>query len=165
MNDAIWNDLTAHISQAIESLPASLTRRQQMHEELLAHLCALYDEELQRLRDEQSAADRAKQRFGAPDHLRSELSAAVPWLERLVLLICGKGSIMWRWLWIVGLLGVFIGIGFVMPAVAQLRDPAPIMASDRFGIGVLFPFGVVVTLLGLCLFGYSMVRVFHTRNC
>ena len=165
MNDAIWKDLTAHISQAIESLPASLARRQQIHEELLAHLCALFDEELERLRDERSAADRAKQRFGAPDHLRSELTSAVPWFERLTLHLYGKGNIMWRWLWIVGLLAIFFGIGFVLPAVHQLRDPAPITPGNRFGLAVLFPFGVVLTLLGLGLFGYSMVRVFHTRNC
>lgn len=165
MNDAIWNDLTTHIGQAIESLPASLARRQQMHEELLAHLCALYDEELERLQDEREAVQVVKQRFGAPDHLRNELAAAVPWLERLVLLVYGKGNIMWRWFWIVGLLAVFVGVGFVVPAVAKLRDPAPIMPNDRFGIGVLLPFGVVVTLLGVGLFGYSMVRVFRTRNC
>ncbi len=165
MNDAIFDDLNAHIAGVIETLPASLIRRQQMQEELLAHLCDIYAEELERLQDEQVAADLAKRRFGSLDHLRSELAAAVPWLERLVLLICGKGNIMWRWLLIVGLLAVSIGMGFVMPAVAQLRSPAPIMPDDRFGIGVLLPFGVVVTLLGLGLFAYSMIRVFRTRNC
>ncbi len=164
MNDATWNDLTAHITRATESLPASFARRQQMHEELLAHLCAIYDEELERLQDEQTAVDVAKQRFGAPDHLRSELAAAVPWLERLVLLMSGKGNIMWRWLWIVGLLAIFVGVGFVLPAVHQLRDPAPITPSNRFGLSVLYPFGIVLTLLGLGLFGYSMVRGFRTRN-
>ena len=165
MNDAILNDLTAHITQAIGTLPASCARRQQMQEELLAHLLDLYDEELERLQNERAAADRAKQRFGRPDDLRSELATAVPWLERLILLLCGKGSIMWRWLWIVGVLAVLIGMGFVLPAVAQLRSPAPIMPNDRFGIGVLLPFGIVVTLLGLGLFGYSLLRVFRARHC
>jgi hypothetical protein len=165
MNDAVLNDLTVHITQAIGSLPASLRRRQQMQEELLAHLLDIYDEELQWLPDERAAAERAKQRFGRPDELRSELATAVPWLEWLILLICGKGSIMWRWLWIVGVLAVFFGMGFVLPAVAKLRNPAPIMLDDRFGIGVLLPFGVVVTLLGLGLFGYSLLRVFRARRC
>lgn len=165
MNDPVLNDLTAHIALVIGSLPASLARRQQMHEELLAHLCDIYDQEMERLGDEQAAVDSAKQRFGAPDHLRSELSAAVPGLERLVLLICGKGSIMWRWIWIVGLLAILIGVGFVLPAVHQLRDPAPITPANRFGLSVLYPFGIVLTLLGLGLFAYSMVRVFRPRNC
>jgi hypothetical protein len=165
MNDAILNDLTTHISQAVGAVPASGSRRKQMHEELLAHLFDIYDEELQRLQDERAAADRAKQRFGSPDHLRCELAAAVPWVERLILLICGKGNIMWRWLWILGVLAMFVGMGFVLPAVAKLRDPTPIMPNDRFGLAVLFPFGVVLTLFGLGFFGYSMLRVFRTRNC
>jgi hypothetical protein len=165
MNEIVLNDLTAHVTQAIGSLAASGARKQQMHEELLAHLLDIYDEELERLQDEHAAVDRAKQRFGQADELRSELAAAVPMWERLILLICGKGSIMWRWLWIIGVLGVFVGVGFVLPAVAQLRDPAPIMASDRFGIGVLLPFGVVLALVGLCLFGYSLLCVLRARRC
>jgi hypothetical protein len=165
MNDVVLNELTAHIAEAIESLPASGARRQKMREELLAHLLDIYDEELERVQDELAAIDLAKERFGRPDDLRSELTTAVPSVERLILLICGKGSIMWRWFWIVGVLGVFVGMGFVLPAVAQLRDPAPIMPSDRFGIGVLLPFGVVVTLLGLGFFAYSLHRVFRARRC
>lgn len=165
MNDAIRNDLTAYIIQTIGSLPASGARRRHMQEELLAHLLDIYDEELERLQDERAAAERAKQRFGRPDELRSELATAVPWAERLILLIYGKGSIMWRWLWIVGILTVFVGLGFVFPAAAKLRNPAPILPNDRFGIGVLLPFGVVVTLLGVGLFGYSLLRVFRARRC
>lgn len=164
MNDALWNDLTAHVAQVIGSVPASFARRQQMHEELLAHLCGIYDEEMERLHDERAAVESAKQRFGSPDYLRSEFAAAVPRLERLVLLICGKGNIMWRWLWIVGLLAVFFGMGFVIPAVHQLRDPAPITPNNRFGLSVLYPFGIVLTTLGLGLFGYSMARRFRIRN-
>ena len=165
MNDAILNDLTAHVSRALRSLPACRSRRRQMQEELLAHLLDLYDEELERLRDERAAAERARQRFGQPDDLGSELAAAVPWPERLILLLCGKGGIMWRWLWIVGVVAVLVGLGFVFPAVAQLRRPEPLTPDDRFGIGVLLPFGVVVTLLGVELFGYSLFRVFRARRC
>ena len=165
MSEPVLNDLTAYVTQAIRSLPASRARRQRMQEELVAHILDIYDEELARLQDEQAAAERAKQRFGRADDLRSELATAVPWVERLILLICGKGSIMWRWLWIVGVLAVFVGMGFVLPAVAQLRSPAPIMPDNRFGIGVLLPFGVVVTLLGLGLFGYSLLRGFRARRC
>jgi hypothetical protein len=165
MNDAVLSDLTAHVTQATGALPASRARRQRMQEEFLAHLLDIYDEELERLQDEQAALDRVKQRFGRSDDLRSELSTAVPWGERLILLLCGKGSIMWRWLWVVGVACVFVGIGFVLPAVAQLRSPAPIMPDNRWGIGVLLPFGVVVTLLGASMFGYSLLRVFRARRC
>jgi hypothetical protein len=164
MNDDVLNDLTAHVAQAVEALPASRTRRQHMQEELLAHLLDLYDEELAQIRDERAAADRAKQRFGRPDDLRSDLATAVPMVERLILLTCGKGNVMWRWLWIMGVLAVMVGMGFVLPAAAKLRNPDPIMPGDRFGVGVLLPFGVVVTLLGLGFFGYSLLRVFRARS-
>jgi hypothetical protein len=165
MSETVLDDLTDYVTQAIQSLPASRARRQQMQEELLAHMLDIYDEELQRLQDDRAAVNAAKQRFGRADNLRRELTTAVPWVERLILLMCGKGSIMWRWLWIVGLLAVFVGMGFVLPAVQQLRDPAPITPNNRFGISVLFPFGIVVTLLGLVLFGYSLLRVYRARRC
>ncbi len=165
MNDAVLVDLTAHVAQAVGALPASGARRRQMQEELLAHLLDIYDEEFEQMRDEGSAADRAKQRFGRADDLQSELATAVPWMERLIFHLCGKGTIMGRWLWIVGVLAVLVGMGFVLPAVAQLRSPAPIMPNDRFGIGVLLPLGVVVTLAGFILFGYSLLRVYRARGC
>jgi hypothetical protein len=167
MNDAVLNDLTAHVAQATGSIPVSAARRQQIHEELLAHLLDLYDQELERLQDEWAAADRAKQRFGQADDLRGELATAVPWVERLILRICGKEGIMWRWLgmYVLGLVTVFVGMGFVLPAIQQLRSPTPIMPNDRFGIAVLFPFGVVVTLLGLALVGYNLLKGFRARRC
>ena len=167
MNDAVLNDLTAHVIQAIGTLPASAAHRQQMQEELLAHLLDIYDEELERLQDERAAADRAKQRFGRPDDLRSELEIAVPWVERLNFLLWGKESIMRRWWYLcfVGVLAVYVGIGFILPAIHQLRDPAPIMPNNRFGIGVLLPFGVVVALLGLGMMVYCLLRLFRARRC
>lgn len=166
MNDAVRNNLTAHIVRTVEALPASRARRQLMQEELLAHLLDIYDEELDRLQDERAAAERAKQRFGRTDDLQNELVTAVPWGERLILLMCGKGSIMRRWfiIYFVGVLAVFFGFGFILPAIQQLRDPAPIMPNNRFGIGVLLPFGVVVALLGFGVMLYSLFRLFRIRR-
>lgn len=167
MNDAVWNDLTAHVAAALASIPASAVRRQQMHEELLAHLLDIYDEEYTRLRDERAAAIRAKQRFGQTDELRDDLAAAVPWRERLILLIFGKERIMWRWwvLYFVGFLTAFVGIGLVLPAIQQLRSLNPILPDNRFGIGVLLPLGVVVALLGVQLMVYCLLRLFRARRC
>lgn len=167
MNEAVRNDLIAHVTQAIGLLPASAGRRQQMHEELLAHLLDIYEEELERLQDERAAAVRAMQRFGQPDDLRSELATAVPWRERLNFFLWGKESIMWRWwcLYFVGVLAAFVGIGLVLPAIHQLRTPAPILPNNRFGIGVLLPVGVVVALLGFGLMVYCLLRLFRARRC
>ena len=45
------------------------------------------------------------------------------------------------------------------------RTLLAVQAANRFGISVLLPFGAVVTVLGLGLFGYSLLRVFRARNC
>ena len=169
MNDGILNDLTAHVIQTIGALPASRARRQQMQEELLAHLFGIYDEELDRLQDERAAADRAKQRFGRPDDLSGELQVAVPLLERLVFLLCGKGNLMWRWLWIVGCLALLVGLGFVLPGIAHFRNgmPAPhVGVSEAFWIYLGLPvFGGIIALAGLGMVVYSVVRAFRTRSC
>ncbi len=74
---------------------------------------------------------------------------------------------MWRWwpMYFVGMLSVIVGIGLILPAIQQLRSPAPIMPNDRFGIGVLLPFGVVVALLGFGLLGYCLLQYFRARRC
>ncbi len=166
MSDAVPTDLAAYIERAIGAIPASASRKRRMREELLAHLLDIYDEELERLHDERTAAARTKQRFGLPDDLRNELTAAVPWVERLFLLLFGKGNLMARWLWMyfVGVLAVFVGFGFILPAIQQLRDPAPIMPNNRFGIGVLMPFGVVLSVVGVLLMGYNLRKGFRLRR-
>ena len=68
-------------------------------------------------------------------------------------------------MYLVGVIAVFVGMGFVLPAIQQLRSPAPIMPDDRFGIAVLFPFGVVVTMLGLALMVYNLLKGYRARRC
>jgi hypothetical protein len=165
MNDGILNDLTAHIIQVIGALPASRARRQQMQEELLAHLFGIYDEELERLQDERAAADQAMQRFGRADDLSGELQVAVPLLERLVFLLCGKGDIMWRWLWIVGCVAILVGLGFVVAHVTN-RVPDPHLRDEAFWVQFGLPvFGGIIILAGLGMVFYSVVRAFRTRSC
>jgi hypothetical protein len=169
MNEAILNDLTTHVLQAIGPLPASRFRKQQMQEELLAHLLALYDEELASLQEEQAAASRAKQRFGRANDLCSELQAAVPMLERLVFLVYGKGNLMWRWIWIIGCVAVLVGLGFVLPGIAYLRNGEPnvhLSPSQAFWLHVSLPvLGLVLTLSGLGAIAYSVVRALRARSC
>jgi hypothetical protein len=168
MNEAILNDLTTHVLQALGPLPARRSRKQQMEEELLAHLFGLYDEEVASLKNEQAAASRAKKRFGRPDDLCGELQAAVPLLERLVFLVYRKGNIVWRWLWIIGCVAVLVGLGFVFPAIAQLSNRDHLMRSEAFSLGMcvaLLVLGLVLALGGLGTVVYSVVRAFRARSC
>jgi ATP-dependent Clp protease ATP-binding subunit ClpC len=53
-----------------------------MRDEMLAHLSALYDEELTRSGDPTKAVNNAAERFGNPTELTAELQATVPKLEQ-----------------------------------------------------------------------------------
>ena len=168
MNEAIWNELTRHILQALAPLPASRSHKQRMQEELLAHLLALYEEELASAKEEQAAANRAKERFGRADDLCGELQTAVPMLERLVFLLSRKSEIMWRWLWIVGCVAVLVGLGFVFPAIAEFKNADPIARNDAHSIGIsiaLLGLGLVLSLGGLVTVAYSVIRAIRARSC
>ena len=140
-----------------------------MQQELLAHLLSLYDEELAFLQDEQKAAVRAKQRFGRVDDLCNDLQAAVPLPERLVFLISRKGNLMKRWLWIIGCVAVYVGMGFILPAIQLWRSAGPnahLSVTEAFWTSFGLPLlGLVLTLGGLGTIAYSVVRAFRARSC
>jgi hypothetical protein len=168
MNEVLLNDLAAHVAQAIDPLPAGRSRKQQMQEELLAHLLAIFDEELASHKDEETAVGQAKKRFGLPDDLCGELQAAVPLPERLVFLLCGKGKTMWRWLWAVGCVAVMVGMGFVLPAIAHLSNADHIVKSEAYPLAMcvaLLVLGLTLTLSGLGAVAYTVVKALRARSC
>jgi hypothetical protein len=131
-----------------------------MSEELLAHLLATFDEELARRGDEREAAAAAMQRFGGPDELARELHASVPTLERLFYhLGIRKGAVMWRWLLILGVVALFVGPGFICPALAQLHEQGSMVALEV----VLLVFGTALTLAGLVSLAYG-IKQYRTRQ-
>jgi len=71
------------VERAVRPVRAGMARRRRMREELLAHLTAIFEEELQRLGDEQAALDQAAERFGDPKELSEQLDAGVPAWHRL----------------------------------------------------------------------------------
>lgn len=71
------------VERAVRPLRTSIARRRRMREELLAHLTAIYDQELERARDRSVALDEAKRRFGDPNELSSELQRALSWRDRI----------------------------------------------------------------------------------
>lgn len=77
MNDAIQRELKIVVERAVRPVPATIARKRKMREELLAHLVSIFEEELGRLGDEQAALDQAKQRFGDPKELTSQLQESV----------------------------------------------------------------------------------------
>jgi hypothetical protein len=74
--------LRVQVERVVRPIWASNLRKDRMREELLAHLTRLFDEELARSGDIETATDEAIRRFGDARALSRELQEGVPWLER-----------------------------------------------------------------------------------
>lgn len=84
MNETTLRELKTIVESAVRPLRATARRKRTVREELLGHLMAVYDEELQRLGDERAALDRATKRFGDPVALTAQLQQGVTRGERLL---------------------------------------------------------------------------------
>jgi hypothetical protein len=82
MNDVSLKALKVIVERAVGPVRATMARKRRMREELLAHLLAIFDEEAEKLGDEQAALEQAKQRFGDARELTSQLQQAVPRWDR-----------------------------------------------------------------------------------
>jgi hypothetical protein len=146
MSDSTWQALRAHVDHLLTRIPACAKRVEQMREELLAHLLAIYDYEFAQNPDEQRALHVTLQRFGSDSDLNEELASCVPTLERVFFsLLARKEHLMWRVFMIVGVLAAMIGMGFVCPALAQMAQQGD---TGALSISLLI-FGSAVTLSGV----------------
>jgi ATP-dependent Clp protease ATP-binding subunit ClpC len=71
------------VEKIVRPVRASTPRKRKMREELLAHLSAIYDQELVRLHTPGAALKAAAERFGNPGELTEQLQAALPFRERM----------------------------------------------------------------------------------
>jgi hypothetical protein len=75
-------NLRKDVERVVRPIRASTWRKNQMREELLAHLEGLLAEEKARRGDDVDSVRRARARFGEPGQLTTELQATVPRWER-----------------------------------------------------------------------------------
>jgi hypothetical protein len=75
-------NLRKDVERVVRPIRASTWRKNQMREELLAHLEGLLAEEKARRGDDVDAVRRARARFGEPGQLTTELQTTVPRWER-----------------------------------------------------------------------------------
>ena len=71
------------VERIVRPVRCTTPRKRKMREELLAHLSAIYDEELSRTSDPDAAWHTAVERFGAPAELTCELQHSVSWSDRV----------------------------------------------------------------------------------
>ncbi len=83
MNDVILQELKIVVEQAVRPVRATMARKRRMREELLGHLTAIFEEEAEKLGNEQAALEQAKLRFGDPRELTGQLQETVPRWDRL----------------------------------------------------------------------------------
>jgi hypothetical protein len=83
MNGFTLTQLKILVERAVRPVRASVCSKRKMREELLAHVTAVFEEELARLADEQAALERTAQRFGNPAELTGQLQESVPALDAI----------------------------------------------------------------------------------
>ena len=109
-------------------------------EELEIHLCEDIERQIEFGLNVQQAFEIAVQHIGTPETIRAEFNKT------------NQRTIMKRMLLIsAGILGILVGMGFVMPAVAQYRHEG----AMTHGEVMLFCLGLVLTLggIGSSIFG------------
>jgi hypothetical protein len=157
-----------HVRDALRGLFAAPRRVRQMHDELLAHLLASYEEELTRPgATPTAAAASAARRLGDPADLRLQLQSSVPLPERLLFqIVSRKENPMSRWIWLLAVCAFLFGMSMVLPALAQIKQgvlhSTPGVPWNPVGI-LLFATGLLITLAGLGTILYGVVHRLRRR--
>jgi hypothetical protein len=85
MNDVALKELKAVVERAVRPIRATMGRKRQMREELLAHLASVFEQAVEKHGDDTLALQEAKSRFGDPAELSAQLQESIPWWNRLLL--------------------------------------------------------------------------------
>jgi hypothetical protein len=124
MNDAVLQELKRVVERAVRPVVATMARKRRMREELLAHLTAIFEEESEKLGNEQAALDQAKRRFGNPRQLAGQLQETVSRWDRFVRLgDVGQrcpGESLWRFAGRITMLGIMMFVPatlFLLPVM------------------------------------------------
>ena len=83
MSESILSPLKILVERAVRPVRASTSCQRKMREELLAHVTAVFQQEVARLANEQAALERTAQRFGNPAELTGQLQESVPALDSM----------------------------------------------------------------------------------
>jgi hypothetical protein len=147
MNDATFAQLEEIVDRALRPVWASRARKQMLRMELLAHVLDVFEEEFARLDDEQAALNETLFRFGIAEAVASELQSSLTFSDRWLF----KENLMSAWLWYFGVLAIFSGPAFILPAMAKYKAG---------GVLQILPLviGAAITLAGLAVVGYGIKR-------
>lgn len=160
MNHDLPPNFDPHVRDALRGLFAAPRRVRQVHDELLAHLLASYDEERAAGHDPASAARAALRRLGDPATLRRQLQSSVPLVERLFFQALSKEAPMSRWIWLLAVFAFFFGTGIVLPALAKHKHQGVPWPDVAIPLAV----GLLITLAGVGTLAYGLVHYLRRRT-
>jgi hypothetical protein len=83
MSDEIRTKLMVLVERVVRPVRANVSRKRQMREELLAHVTAIFAEEVEKSGDPAHAFEQTQQRFGNPGEISSELQRTVSLWNRI----------------------------------------------------------------------------------
>jgi hypothetical protein len=83
MSEDVLIKLMVLVERAVRPVRTNFSRKRQMREELLAHVTAIFEEEVEKSGDAGTALVRTRQRFGDPREISSELQRSVPVSNRI----------------------------------------------------------------------------------
>lgn len=93
MSETISCELLRLVETVVRPIRARHSRKRRMRDELLGHLSAIYEEELQRLGDEKLAMAQVRSRFGEPAAVSREICKSLSWREPIHYVLEQQG---WR---------------------------------------------------------------------
>jgi hypothetical protein len=153
MNSFIEQELSRIVDTATRTVRASRSRKEQMREELLAHVREVFTEEFAHNSDERAALTSTARRFGIAGEVKSELQSSIPLMESLFL-IPEKELLMSGKFWLITIGAIAVGPAIILPAMAMYRD------DGIFNV-MPFVFGGGILLAGLAMAAYGAIRLLH----
>src|SRR5262249_13034672 len=139
------------VERAVRPVRASTSRKRKMHEELLAHVSGVFEEEAAKLGDDHAALARTALRFGNPSEVTSQLQESVPASDTIRRFWEGRPGestmrTAFRLVWVTGILAVLsfvvalFAAGWVSawPREALIRCIGGVLALPVYLSGLAF---------------------------
>jgi hypothetical protein len=169
MNESTLMQLKILIERAVRPVRASVVRKQTMREELLSHVCSVFEEELKRLGDPQAALAQTALRFGNAAEVTQNLQASLPRIDRIDLLVdelwFRPGESTWRRAirhTLVAETWLVLFVGLIVSIVTARWVHAGMHPDEWPGMGFLY-FGVWALIAGAILVGGGTVLAERIR--
>jgi uncharacterized membrane protein YidH (DUF202 family) len=160
MSDEPLRHFQEQVAQIVGPIVASMRRKRQMREEMIAHLWQVYQEELTDSSNAHLAMVVVAQRFGDTEELRNQLQESIPWIERVLVTFFGRKENPMSRFWIAWIVLVLLAFGLVFPQFVGgvLAGLAGVGLARHVKIGGPSP-RIMLPLLGLfgVLFGTALI--------